>query len=86
MANFEDAQFADIVDVADVQFTGEANFRDAQFTGETNVEGARVASTVKPGTVWPPGWTTRPAEPDNGEDPAFLYLLVTEEDDNPADT
>jgi uncharacterized protein YjbI with pentapeptide repeats len=86
MANFEDAQFADIVDVADVQFTGEANFRDAQFTGETNFEGARVAPTVKPGTVWPPGWTTRPAEPDNGEDPAFLYLLVKEEDDNPADT
>jgi hypothetical protein len=33
----------------------------------------------------PPGWTTRPAEPDNGEDPAFLYLVRMEES-NPPDT
>jgi hypothetical protein len=33
-----------------------------------------VASAAEPGSVWPPGWTTRPAKPDHGEDPAFLYL------------
>ncbi|MFZ2117639.1 MAG: pentapeptide repeat-containing protein [Pseudonocardiaceae bacterium] len=47
--------------------------------GETSFDGARVASTAEPGSVWPPGWTTRPAKPDNGEDSAFLYLTKVEE-------
>ncbi|MGH3810409.1 MAG: pentapeptide repeat-containing protein [Pseudonocardiaceae bacterium] len=61
------------------QFTGEATFKDARFTGGANFEGARVASAAEPDSVWPPGWMTRPANPDNGEDPAFLYLTKAEE-------
>ncbi|MGH3831030.1 MAG: pentapeptide repeat-containing protein [Pseudonocardiaceae bacterium] len=61
------------------QFTGETSFEDVRFTGGANFEGARVASAAGPGSVWPPGWTTRPAKPDNGEDPAFLYLTKAEE-------
>lgn len=47
--------------------------------GETSFEGARVASAAEPGSVWPPGWTTRPAKPDDGEDPAFRYLTKVED-------
>ena len=42
--------------------------------GETSFEGARVASAAEADSVWPPGWTTQPDQPDNGEDPAFRYL------------
>jgi hypothetical protein len=44
-----------------------------------------VTSAAEPGSAWPPGWTTRAAEPDNGEYPAFLYLTEVE-DGNPSDT
>jgi hypothetical protein len=47
--------------------------------GETSFEGARVASAAEPGSVWPPGWTTRPAKPDDGEDPTFRYLTKVED-------
>jgi uncharacterized protein YjbI with pentapeptide repeats len=64
----------------DAQFTGRADFAGTQFTREANFGGARViSSTAEPGSVWPPGWTTRPAKPDNGEDPAFQYLTRVED-------
>jgi hypothetical protein len=47
--------------------------------GEADFEGARVDSAAEPDVMWPPGWTTRPSEPDNGEDPAFLYLTKVED-------
>ncbi|MBW0010615.1 MAG: pentapeptide repeat-containing protein [Pseudonocardiales bacterium] len=89
-ANFEGAQFTDTANFGGAQFTGPAHFvgaqftdtayfRDAQFTSGVNFEDTRMASTAGPGSVWPPGWTTRPAKPDNGEDPAFLYLTRVEE-------
>jgi uncharacterized protein YjbI with pentapeptide repeats len=71
---FEDAQLTGWADFEDAEFTGEADFGDAQFTGGANFVDARVASAAEPGAVWPPGWTTRSAKPDNGEDPVFLYL------------
>lgn len=67
------------------QFTSGADFGGAQFTDKVDFGGARVASAAEPNSVWPLGWTTRPAKPDNGEDPAFLYLARVE-DDNPTDT
>jgi hypothetical protein len=84
-AHFELAQFTGGADFGGAQFTGETNFKLAQFTGGADFGGAhfgreahfgdaRVTSATSPGTVWPPGWTTRPAKPDKGEDPAFLYL------------
>jgi uncharacterized protein YjbI with pentapeptide repeats len=78
-ANFQNAQFTGRANFLSAQFTGRANFLGAQFTREANFEGARVVSTAKPGTVWPPGWTTRPAKPDDGEDLAFLYLTKVED-------
>jgi hypothetical protein len=56
-----------------------SKFSTAQFTGVAYFEDGRVASTAVPDSGWPPGWTTRPAKPDNGEDPAFLYLTQVEE-------
>jgi uncharacterized protein YjbI with pentapeptide repeats len=90
-AHFGDAQFTGGADFRDAkftgtrayfgsaQFTGRANFGGAQFTGGANLEGARMASAAEPDAVWPPGWTTRPAKPDTGEDPAFLYLTRVED-------
>jgi uncharacterized protein YjbI with pentapeptide repeats len=82
-ADFLGAQFTGAADFRGAQFTSGAYFGGAQFTREANFERARMASTAKPGTVWPPGWTTRPAKPDNGEDPAFRYLTKVEDDGNP---
>lgn len=88
-ADFGGAQFTGVADFRNAQFnsrgtqsTGSTSFRDAKFTDRIYFEGARVASATEPGTVWPPGWTTRPAKPDNGEDPAFLYLAKVEEPPN----
>ncbi len=87
--DFAKAQFTGVAYFGGAQFTGVAYFGDAQFIGgvdfgDVRVGGvdfgyARVASTAGQGSVWPPGWTTRPAKPDNGEDPAFLYLTRVEE-------
>jgi hypothetical protein len=74
------------------QFIGRADFEGARFTARVNFgvgwmlgEAARVTSAAAADSDWPPGWTTRPAKPDNGEDPAFLYLTKVE-DGNPSDT
>jgi hypothetical protein len=73
------AQFTGEAYFLHAQFTARANFRDAQFAGWAYFEGARVDSSAEPNNVWPADWTTRPAKPDNGEDPAFLYLTTAEE-------
>jgi len=85
VAFFRGAQFTDLAFFADTHFTDLADFGGAQFTGFTTFDHARVASPAKPDTIWPPGWTTRPAKPDNGEDSAFLYLTKVD-DANPPDT
>jgi hypothetical protein len=82
-ADFRGALFTANAYFGFAQFTGIAHFEDAQFTGKADFRGARVASTAGPGYVWPPGWTTRPAKPDKGEDPAFLYLTEVEEAEPP---
>jgi pentapeptide repeat protein len=94
-ALFKGAQFTDVADFRNAQFTGVANFggarfggadfSGAEFTDEPIFAFARVASAAEPGSVWQPGWTTRPAKPDNGEDSAFLYLTKVD-DANPPDT
>jgi uncharacterized protein YjbI with pentapeptide repeats len=96
---FGGAQFTFRADFTGTQFTGGADFgrearstrgnfrvpllEIAQFTGEVFFEAARVASAAKSGSAWPAGWTTRPADPGNGEDPAFRYLTKVEDDGNP---
>ena len=82
-ADLTSAQFTEGASFNGVQFTGTAEFGGAQFTGETDFDGARVTLAAEPKSVWPPGWTTRPAEPDNGEDPAFRYLTKVEDGDPP---
>jgi hypothetical protein len=47
-------------------------------TSLIDFEGARVVSAYTLRSVLLRGWKTRPAEPDNGEDPAFLYLTRSE--------
>lgn len=84
-ANFEGARFSGKVHFEAAQFTGGAYFGLAQFTNSAYFDGAQflgvssftraeVASAVEPHSIWPQGWTTRPAKPDKGEDPDFLYL------------
>ena len=82
---FDGAQFTGVAVFEGAQFTSEAVFDGAQFTSGAIFEGARLASVAEPVSVWPPGWTTRPAKPDNGEDSTFLYLIEVE-DINPPDT
>lgn len=84
-ANFMRARFTGRTDFMRARFTGKVDFEGAQFIGGADFEGARVASAAESGSVWPPGWMTRPTQPDNGEDPAFLYLTRVE-DGNPPDT
>jgi len=79
-AYFWGAQFSGEAIFVRAQFTGGASFQGAQFTGAADLSKARVSSAAaEPAGVWPPGWTPRPAKPDNGEDPAFLYLTRVEE-------
>jgi uncharacterized protein YjbI with pentapeptide repeats len=84
-ANFDSAQFSDGAYFRNAQFTDWAYFEGAQLTGGANFGGGWVISAAEPVSVWLPGWTTRPADPDNGEDPAFLYLTKAK-DRNPPDT
>ena len=85
-ASFEDAQFGGGAFFQEVRFGGGAFFQGARFGGWAIFEGvqfsdgaffedAQAALAAKQGTVWPQGWTTRPANPGNRwEDSAFLYL------------
>ena len=78
-ADFRGVQFGP-VSFMGTQFTGGADFDCAQFSVLPNhFASARVSSAAELDTAWLPGWTTRPAEPDNGEDRAFRYLTKVEE-------
>lgn len=81
-ALFMGAQFISDADFNDVRFIGSTDFDSAQFNGKVNFA-ARVASTAALDAVWPPGWRTRSAESNNGEDAAFLYLINGEEGRHP---
>ena len=70
-ASFDGAQFTGVAYFASVQFT-RVTLGGARFTGRNRFDGVLE-------TVWPPGWTTRPAQPDNGEDPAAQYLVRSED-------
>jgi uncharacterized protein YjbI with pentapeptide repeats len=93
-ATFDGAQFTDGAYFLGARFTsgasfdgarftgGVADFQDTRFTGRSSFDGARVSS--ERATVWPPpGWTTRPVEPDSLEDPAYLYLTRVEDGNLP---
>jgi uncharacterized protein YjbI with pentapeptide repeats len=82
-ADFEGARFTEGTYFEGARFTGRADFRDAQLTDKIDFEGAQVAPASEPGSNWPPGWTTRPADPDSGEDPAFRYLTKVEDGNSP---
>ena len=72
-AKFDGAEFPGMCNFRDAQFAASVTFSDAEFLISRHAvglfEGARVASTAQQGSVWPPGWMTRPAKPANGEDP-----------------
>ncbi|MGA9693580.1 MAG: pentapeptide repeat-containing protein [Pseudonocardiaceae bacterium] len=78
-ADFWGAQFSHWTYFVGAQFTSVVRFERAQFTDRADFEGTRVTLAAEPESVWPPGWTTRSAKPDNREDPAFLYLTKVEE-------
>jgi uncharacterized protein YjbI with pentapeptide repeats len=79
-ADFRGVKFNGPVSFLRTQFTGGADFDCAQFSvPPSHFASARVASAAELDTAWLPGWTTRPAEPDNGEDPAFLCLTKVED-------
>lgn len=71
---FWNARFSGDIYFGGAQFLGKADFEGAQFTVEPNLEGAQVTAASEAQSVWPPGWTTRLAKPENDEDPAFRYL------------
>jgi uncharacterized protein YjbI with pentapeptide repeats len=80
-ADFVRAEFTDGANFVRAEFSSRACFENAQFTDEAYFMGARVASLAEPGSVWPWGWTTRSAKPEDGEDPAFLYLTKVDGED-----
>jgi len=96
-ANFAEAKFTGIAHFGGVQFAGPTYFAEAQFaagwayfggahfTGGANFEGVQVDSDAEQNSVWPSGWTTRSAQPHDGEDPAFRYLTKMEHS-NPPET
>ena len=79
-AVFGGAQFTDTADFAGAQFTGWINFAGVEFTSLTSFAFAQFTKAAVETGRWPPGWTTRPAQPDKGEDPAFRYLVRSEDD------
>jgi uncharacterized protein YjbI with pentapeptide repeats len=65
--DFRGAEFGPVT-FARTQFTGGAEFDCAQFSVlPMFFDSARVASAAELETAWLPGWTTRPAEPDDGK-------------------
>ncbi len=77
-ADFSGVRFTGGAIFDGARFTGGALFDDTQYTGTADFTGAYTSGPGRE-TVWPPGWTTRHAQPDNGEDPAFRYLVRREE-------
>ncbi|MDQ2883930.1 MAG: pentapeptide repeat-containing protein [Actinomycetota bacterium] len=84
-AFFEGAWFGGGAFFEGAQFAGWAIFEGAWFGGGAFFGDARVARAAKPGTVWPPGWTTRPAKPRDRENPDFRYLTQSEDGGHPLD-
>ena len=74
LASFKNAQFS----FTAAQFPGLSPLACLQFTGPVDFAGAHISG---PGmeTVLPPGWKTRPAQLDKGEDPAARYLIQSED-------
>lgn len=54
----------------------QADFCGAQFTGDAYFGGARVSLGA---VARPPGWTMRPAQPYEGDDPDYQYLVRVED-------
>ncbi len=61
----------------DVKFAGDTWFPEAEFAGNTEFDGARVAASRR--VVLPTGWTTRAAQPVEGEDEGWLYVVRAED-------
>ena len=76
-AEFSGAKFAGYAGFHEAEFAGGAGFPETEFAGNTDFVGARVAASRR--VVLPTEWTTRAAQPVEGEEEGWLYV-VREED------
>jgi hypothetical protein len=73
-AEFAGAMFAGAVRFNEAMFAGAAGFGAAKFTALTKFDGARVALSSRL-VLLPTGWTTRAAQPGEGEEEDWLYVV-----------
>jgi hypothetical protein len=71
---FGGAEFAGYARFDEAKFTKDAVFDEAKFTKEPEFDGARVASNSLD-VALPTGWTTRAAQPVEGEEEGWLYVV-----------
>ena len=76
-ARFHRAKFAGDTTFHEAKFAGDTWFTEAEFAGNTEFDGARVAASRR--VVLPTEWTTRAAQPGEGEEEGWRYV-VREED------
>ena len=72
------AAFAGYARFDGAKFNGRTAFDGAKFTGNPGFHGARVAPNSRP-VVLPTGWTTRTAQPAEGEEEDWLYVVRDED-------
>jgi len=75
---FDGAKFAGNARFDGAEFTGDAGFDGAEFTGNPGFHGARVAPNSGL-VVLPTGWITRTAQPAEGEEEGWLYVVRDED-------
>ena len=76
-AEFRGAEFGGDAWFGDATFCGDPWFCNAMFTGITKFDGARVASNSYY-VALPTGWITRAAQPAEGEQEGWLYVVRDE--------
>ncbi|MGH4012052.1 MAG: pentapeptide repeat-containing protein [Pseudonocardiaceae bacterium] len=77
-ADFCKAEFGGNAWFDDATFGGDARFDDVTFTGIKKIDRACVAPNPRH-IVLPMGWTTRAAQPAEGEEEGWLYVVRDEE-------
>jgi len=77
-ARFDGAEFAEYARFDGAKFAGNAGFDEAKFARNPGFHGARVAPNSNP-VVLPTGWITRAAQPGEGEEEGWLYVVRDED-------
>jgi len=76
-AEFYDAKFTQYAEFRGAEFAGDALFGEAKFAAKKEFDDARVARARR--VTLPTGWITRAAQPVEGEEEGWLYVVRDED-------